>query len=140
MFKPATLCLIVINPGFPGCFRKLEVPGAYLKRFYTILSSLSTNLFSLSLPVQTIINPLNFIQKISGSVKDFFAGLYRKVAGSPLVKTLLLIIIIKFMIFSGFLKRYLYPRYLKPKYENEQHRSDEVIKDLINNKTTYKYE
>jgi hypothetical protein len=63
--------------------------------------------------------------------------IYRKIAGSKLAKTLLLIIIIKFAVFYGFLKAYLYPVYLKPKYENAEHRSSTVLdKLLLNNKNT----
>jgi hypothetical protein len=56
---------------------------------------------------------------------------YHKVSRSRLVKILLLIILLKFMVFYGFLKGYLYPRYLKPQYDSPQHRSEEVMKDLL---------
>jgi hypothetical protein len=65
-------------------------------------------------------------------VKFFFSFLFQKINQSPLVKILLLIIFIKFFVFYVVLKRYVYPRYLKPPYHNEQHRSEEVMKDLLN--------
>jgi hypothetical protein len=65
-------------------------------------------------------------------MRFFFFHIYSKIAGSRLVKTLLIIIIIKFAVFYGFLKGYLYPVHLKPKYENNEHRSEEVLKRLLN--------
>jgi hypothetical protein len=57
-----------------------------------------------------------------------------------LAKTLLLIVLIKVLIFYGFLKGFLYPRYLKPKWESDEHRSNEVMKDLLNKPKTYIYD
>ncbi len=47
---------------------------------------------------------------------------------SKTARILLLIVLIKFTIFYGFFKSFLFPRYLKPKWESEQHRIDEVTK------------
>ncbi|TCO10557.1 DUF4492 domain-containing protein [Natronoflexus pectinivorans] len=66
-------------------------------------------------------------------MKEFFLYIYKKVKESSLAKILLLIIFLKFAMFYGFLKGYLYPTFLKPKYENEDHRSEEVIKKLLDN-------
>jgi len=60
----------------------------------------------------------------------FFKSLYLPVKKSKLAKILLLIVFLKFLIFYGFLKGFLYPRYLKPKYESPEHRSEQVIQDL----------
>ncbi|HPF92904.1 MAG TPA: DUF4492 domain-containing protein [Tenuifilaceae bacterium] len=59
---------------------------------------------------------------------------------SKLAKALLLIVLIKILIFYGFLKGFLYPRYLKPKWESDEHRSNEVMKDLLNKPKTYIYD
>lgn len=69
----------------------------------------------------------------------FFAYIYSKIADSRLVKILLIIVIIKFAIFYGFLKGYLYPVHLKPKYESPEHRSEEVLKRLLNETNTETY-
>lgn len=62
--------------------------------------------------------------------KGFFRHLYNSIKASKLAKILLLIVFLKFLIFYGFLKGFLYPRYLKPKYESPEHRSEQVIQDL----------
>lgn len=59
---------------------------------------------------------------------------------SRMARTLLIIVFIKFLIFYGFLKGYLYPRYLKPKWESKEQRSNQVIKDLTNKPKTYIYD
>lgn len=62
------------------------------------------------------------------------------IQNSRLAKLLLLIIFIKFLIFYGFLKGFLYPKYLKPHYESDQHRSEQVIKDLLNTEKQFIYD
>lgn len=62
------------------------------------------------------------------------------IRGSRLAKTLLIIIAIKFLIFYGFLKGFLYPRYLKPKWESQEHRRDAVIDDLLTKPNTFIYD
>lgn len=59
---------------------------------------------------------------------------------SKLAKALLIIVLIKIFIFYGFLKGFLYPRYLKPKWDSKEHRSNEVMKDLLNKPKTYIYD
>lgn len=59
---------------------------------------------------------------------------------SRLARLLLLIVFIKFIVFYGFLKGFLYPRYLKPQYENELHRSEQVMRDLIDTGKLYHYD
>jgi hypothetical protein len=59
---------------------------------------------------------------------------------SKMAKILLIIILIKFLIFYGFLKGFLYPRYLKPKWESEQHRIESVTHDLIQPLNTISYD
>jgi hypothetical protein len=55
---------------------------------------------------------------------------------SKTARILLLIVIIKFSIFYGFFKSYLFPRYLKPKWETEEHRINEVTRTIINQQNT----
>ncbi len=62
------------------------------------------------------------------------------IQNSRLAKLLLLIIFIKFLIFYGFLKGFLYPKYLKPHYESDQHRSEQVMKDLLNTEKQFIYD
>lgn len=64
----------------------------------------------------------------------FFRDVASSISTSRLAKILLLIILLKFIFFYGFLKGFLFPRYLKPQYESEQHRSEQVLEDLT--KTT----
>jgi hypothetical protein len=80
------------------------------------------------------------LKKIFPSFQFLRSG-YHKVRQSRLVKILLLIILIKFLVFYGFLKGFLYPRFLKPHYESNEHRSEEVMKDLLENHSnkTYNY-
>ena len=59
---------------------------------------------------------------------------------SKLAKALLLIVLIKILIFYGFLKGFLYPRYLKPKWDSNEHRSNDVMNDLLNKPKTYIYD
>ena len=59
---------------------------------------------------------------------------------SKLAKILLIIVLIKILIFYGFLKGFLYPRYLKPKWDSKEHRSNEVMKDLLKKPKTYTYD
>lgn len=56
---------------------------------------------------------------------------------SKLAKVLLIIVLIKILIFYGLLKGFIYPRYLKPKWDSEEHRSNEVMKDLLNKPKTF---
>ncbi len=78
---------------------------------------------------------------MSHPIQLFFRNIYQKIRQSRLVRILLLIIFLKFLVFYGFLKGFLYPRFLKPHYENDAHRSEEVMKDLLESNTnkTYKY-
>ena len=59
---------------------------------------------------------------------------------SRLARILLFILLIKFLVFYGFLKGFLYPRYLKPNYESDQHRSEQVMKDLLNTQKQFIYD
>jgi hypothetical protein len=72
-----------------------------------------------------------FFQIIS---RVFVSG-FQMIRSSKLAKILLLIVFIKFLVFYGFLKGFLYPRYLKPHYESDKHRSEQVLHDLT---TTHK--
>lgn len=66
--------------------------------------------------------------------------IYRTIRNSRLARMLLMILLIKFIFFYGFLKGFLYPRYLKPRYENAEHRSQQVTKDLLNNQKEQIYD
>jgi len=69
------------------------------------------------------------------SIFHFLKSIYTAIVGffrsSRMARILLLIVLIKFAIFYGFLKGFLYPRYLKPKWQSEQHRIDAVTEDLL---------
>ncbi|MBW6496819.1 MAG: DUF4492 domain-containing protein [Bacteroidales bacterium] len=67
-----------------------------------------------------------FLKTIAG----IFSSGFELIRSSRLAKILLLIVFIKFMIFYGFLKGFLYPKYLKPHYENDAHRTEQVLHDL----------
>jgi hypothetical protein len=69
-----------------------------------------------------------------------FAIVINAINGSRLARILLLIVFLKILIFYGFLKGFLFPRYLKPKWESDEHRSNEVMKDLLNKPKTYTYD
>ncbi len=69
----------------------------------------------------------NKMKKTIGFIKETIIVQLRN---SRLAKILLLIVFLKFLIFYGFLKGFLYPRYLKPKYESEQQRSEQVIEHI----------
>jgi hypothetical protein len=80
-------------------------------------------------------------------MKSFFSGftqitigMYTTFRDSRLAKTLLIIVLIKVLIFYGFLKGFLYPRFLKPKWESDEHRSNDVMNDLLNKPKTYIYD
>jgi len=77
-----------------------------------------------------------FLQGFFTAFAGIFINIYKTFRYSRLARILLVIVIIKFSIFYGFLKGYLYPRYLKPKWENEQHRIDAVTEDLIKTNKT----
>ena len=66
--------------------------------------------------------------------------MYSTFQHSRLAKTLLLIVLIKILVFYGFLKGFLYPRYLKPKWESKEDRSNQVFEDLLSKPKTYIYE
>jgi len=73
------------------------------------------------------------ILKVSQFLKTtagIFSSGFELIRSSRLAKILLLIVFIKFMIFYGFLKGFLYPKYLKPHYESDAHRSEQVLDDL----------
>ncbi len=59
---------------------------------------------------------------------------------SKLAQALLIIVLIKIFIFYGLLKGFIYPRYLKPKWDSKEHRSNDVMKDLLNKPKTYTYD
>lgn len=59
---------------------------------------------------------------------------------SRLAKTLLIIVAIKFFIFYGVLKGFVYPRYLKPKWDSKEQRRDAVMDDLLKKPNTYLYD
>ncbi len=65
----------------------------------------------------------------------FFQSIFQYFRNSKTARVLLLIVLIKFSIFYGLFKSFLFPRYFKPKWESEQHRIDDVTKDITNNKT-----
>lgn len=80
-------------------------------------------------------------------MKAFFYGIAQVAANtvttfrkSKLAKALLIIVLIKILIFYGFLKGFLYPRYLKPKWDSKEHRSNEVMKDLLKKPKTFIYD
>jgi hypothetical protein len=68
-----------------------------------------------------------------------FRNIYTTFRYSRLAQALLIIVLLKVLIFYGFLKGYLYPKYLKPKWESDEHRSNQVIDDLTNKPKTYLY-
>jgi hypothetical protein len=70
---------------------------------------------------------------------QLFAYIFKAIKSSQLAKILLLIVFLKILIFYGFLKGFLFPRYLKPKWESDEHRSNEVMKDLLNKPKTFFY-
>ncbi len=65
-------------------------------------------------------------------VKGIFNSVYMFFYRSKTARVLLLIVLIKFFIFYGFFKSYLFPRHLKPKWDSEQHRIDYVINEIVN--------
>jgi hypothetical protein len=80
-------------------------------------------------------------------IKSFFIGIakiganiYHTFRNSRLAKTLLIIVIIKVLIFYGFLKGFLYPRFLKPKWESDEHHSNDAMDNLLNKPKTYLYD
>jgi hypothetical protein len=79
---------------------------------------------------------LSFFKAIGEIAKN----IYRTFSQSRLAKSLLIIVLLKILIFYGFLKGFLYPRYLKPKWESEQHRSNQVMDDLLNKPKTSTYD
>lgn len=80
------------------------------------------------------------IQQPSSSHFSFIKNGILYIKRSKMAKILLIIILIKFLIFYGFLKGFLYPRYLKPKWESEQHRIESVTHDLIQPLNTISYD
>jgi hypothetical protein len=80
------------------------------------------------------------IQQPSSSRFSFINDGIQYIKRSKMAKILLIIILIKFLIFYGFLKGFLYPRYLKPKWESEQHRIESVTHDLIQPLNTISYD
>lgn len=80
-------------------------------------------------------------------MKTFFYAIIQVVTNtittfrnSKLAQVLLIIVLIKIFIFYGLLKGFIYPRYLKPKWDSKEHRSNEVMKDLLNKPKTYTYD
>jgi len=80
-------------------------------------------------------------------MKVFFYGIVQVVTNtittfrnSKLAQVLLIIVLIKIFIFYGLLKGFIYPRYLKPKWDSKEHRSNDVMKDLLNKPKTYTYD
>jgi hypothetical protein len=80
------------------------------------------------------------IQKPNSSRFSIVKDGIQYIKRSKMAKILLIIILIKFLIFYGFLKGFLYPRYLKPKWESEQHRIESVTHDLIQPLNTISYD
>lgn len=74
---------------------------------------------------------------IFSSAKRFWENIFNVFRQSRLARILLLIVLLKFLIFYGFLKGFLYPRYLKPKWESQEQRSEEVMQNLIQNKNQH---
>jgi ATP/ADP translocase len=75
----------------------------------------------------------NIFRKLLSGFVGIFVTIYNKLRSSKIARTLLIIVIIKFSIFYGFFKSYLFPVHLKPKWETEQHRIDDVTNSLIIN-------
>ncbi|MDD2195823.1 MAG: DUF4492 domain-containing protein [Bacteroidales bacterium] len=80
-------------------------------------------------------------------MKVFFYGIVQVATNtittfrnSKLAQVLLIIVLIKIFIFYGLLKGFIYPRYLKPKWDSKEHRSNDVMKDLLNKPKTYTYD
>jgi hypothetical protein len=71
---------------------------------------------------------------------QIFENIYTTFKTSRLARVLLLIVLLKAIVFYGFLKGFLYPRYLKPKWESDEHRSKQVLEDLLNKPNTYFYD
>ncbi len=82
----------------------------------------------------------NFIISFFKAFAGVLLNVYKTFRYSRLARALLIIVIIKFSIFYGFFKAYLYPRHLKPKWESEQHRIESVTEDLIKNSNTNNYD
>jgi len=51
---------------------------------------------------------------------------------NKLAKKLLIVVIMKFLLFFGVLKGFIYPEFLKPKHESTEHRVESVTNQLIN--------
>jgi hypothetical protein len=71
---------------------------------------------------------------------NLISGIVRLFRNSGLARILLIIVLIKFIVFYGFLKGFLYPRYLKPQYESDNHRSEEVMRDLLHIEKPIEYD
>jgi F0F1-type ATP synthase membrane subunit b/b' len=80
------------------------------------------------------------MRKLLKPAATIAAVIFSKIRSSSLTRTLLIILLIKFLFFYGFLKGFLYPRYLKPRYESAEHRSQQVTKDLLNNQKEQIYD
>lgn len=78
--------------------------------------------------------------RILAPIGQIFATILNTFRHSRLARILLLIFLIKFAIFYGFLKGFLYPRYLKPKWESDEQRSNQVLDNLLNKPKTYIYD
>ncbi len=70
------------------------------------------------------------VRQFLKTTAGIFSSGFELIRSSRLAKILLLIVFIKFMIFYGFLKGFLYPKYLKPHYESDAHRTEQVLHDL----------
>lgn len=83
---------------------------------------------------------LSATKRIFDPIGQIFATMLFTFRHSRLAKTLLLILLIKILIFYGFLKGFLYPRYLKPKWESDEQRSNQVLDNLLNKPKTFIYD
>src|SRR5690554_6142516 len=59
---------------------------------------------------------------LNSFVSIFVSG-YQMFRRSRLARILLIIVVVKFLVFFGLLKGFLYPRFLEPHYESEQQQS-----------------
>lgn len=80
------------------------------------------------------------MKKLFGYIAAQVKTVISYIGRSRLAKTLLIIVAIKFFIFYGVLKGFIFPRYLKPKWDSEEQRRDAVIDDLLQKPNTYLYD
>jgi len=69
----------------------------------------------------------------------FFKAIIIPFKNSRTARILLIILLIKFAIFYGFLKTFLYPKYIKKKWDSKDERIDSVTKDILKQQNNLYY-